>query len=231
MRSVCLPVPFAAFLASSLTRRLVILILRKGRTTPIRKDRHEESYACHNHAPVVYQPGHGRKLDSFLNNSPHPGQSRHARVFRQTQRTVRGPLATGSGCYHDGLRTCRCLQCFQLGYMTRTPYEKVVQVYQGDRGKGWGVIAKSLGIKPGSPEFHALKRGDFVFNGEPDGGTEQGESERRERDTTSSLLLRVSSQLFAPGSDFIYSSPLRKTADMVVPARTARMQTSPANAG
>jgi hypothetical protein len=35
------------------------------------------------------------------------------------------------------------------------------------KGQGWGVIAKSLGIKPGSPEFHALKRGDFVFNGKP----------------------------------------------------------------
>jgi len=57
--------------------------------------------------------------------------------------------------------------CFQLGHMTRKPYQKVVEVYQTKRGQGWGVIAKSLGIKPGSPEFHALKRGDFVFNGEP----------------------------------------------------------------
>ncbi len=64
--------------------------------------------------------------------------------------------------------------CFQLGYMASTPYERVVQVYQGNKGKGWGVIAKSLGIKPGSPEFHALKRGDFVFNGEPMAPTGKG---------------------------------------------------------
>jgi hypothetical protein len=63
--------------------------------------------------------------------------------------------------------------CFQLGQMSRNPYEKVVQVYQTSKGKGWGVIAKSLGIKPGSPEFHALKRGDFVFNGEPGGVPEK----------------------------------------------------------
>jgi hypothetical protein len=31
------------------------------------------------------------------------------------------------------------------------------------------VIAKEPGIKPGSPEFHALKRGDFTFTGEPSG--------------------------------------------------------------
>ncbi len=59
---------------------------------------------------------------------------------------------------------------FQLGHMTQKPPDTVVRVYQGNRGKGWGVIAKSLGIKPGSPEFHALKRGDFVLSGEPGGG-------------------------------------------------------------
>ena len=57
--------------------------------------------------------------------------------------------------------------CFQLGQMARKPYQRDVEAYQTWRGKGWGVITKSLAIKPGSPEFHALKRGDFVFNGEP----------------------------------------------------------------
>ncbi len=59
---------------------------------------------------------------------------------------------------------------FQLAQMTRQPPETVVRVYQSKRGKGWGVIAKELGIKPGSREFHALKRGDFVFTGEPGAG-------------------------------------------------------------
>lgn len=59
---------------------------------------------------------------------------------------------------------------FQLGQMAQKPPEKVVQVYQTHRGKGWGVIAKELGIKPGSPEFHALKRGDFALAGAPAGG-------------------------------------------------------------
>lgn len=63
---------------------------------------------------------------------------------------------------------------FQLGQMSRQPPERVVQVYQANRGRGWGVIAKSLGIKPGSPEFHALKRGDFVLSGEPGGGPGKG---------------------------------------------------------
>jgi len=37
----------------------------------------------------------------------------------------------------------------------------VVNKYKARRGKGWGVIAKELGIKPGSKEFHALKNGAF----------------------------------------------------------------------
>ncbi len=60
----------------------------------------------------------------------------------------------------------------QLGQMANKQPEAVMQTYQRDRGKGWGELAKELGIKPGSPEFHALKRGDLSFTGEP--GGEQG---------------------------------------------------------
>ena len=59
--------------------------------------------------------------------------------------------------------------CLQLGQWTQKPTEQVVSVYKANQGKGWGVIAKSMGIKPGSAEFHALKRGDLSFNGRPAG--------------------------------------------------------------
>ena len=39
------------------------------------------------------------------------------------------------------------------------PCREVADAYDSDRGQGWGVIAKRMGIKPGSAEFHALKRG------------------------------------------------------------------------
>ncbi len=45
----------------------------------------------------------------------------------------------------------------EIGRITGKTIDQVVTVYQNDRGKGWGVMAKELGIKPGSPEFHALK--------------------------------------------------------------------------
>ena len=59
--------------------------------------------------------------------------------------------------------------CLQLGQWTHQPPEQVVRVYTANQGKGWGVIAKSMGIKPGSAEFHALKRGDLTFSGLPAG--------------------------------------------------------------
>jgi hypothetical protein len=39
------------------------------------------------------------------------------------------------------------------------PCRYVVDAYEADRGQGWGVIAQRLGIKPGSEEFHRLKKG------------------------------------------------------------------------
>lgn len=47
----------------------------------------------------------------------------------------------------------------RLGEMSGKPVDFVLKQYQANKGKGWGVLAKSLGIKPGSPEFKALKAG------------------------------------------------------------------------
>jgi len=63
---------------------------------------------------------------------------------------------------------------FQIGKMSSQPADKVLQVYQSGKSRGWGAMAKELGIKPGSAEFHALKRGDFDLQGGPDGGPGSG---------------------------------------------------------
>ncbi len=54
---------------------------------------------------------------------------------------------------------------FRLGEMSSRPPRYVMERYRAERGKGWGVLARSLGIKPGSSEFHALKRGDDLYGG------------------------------------------------------------------
>jgi len=45
----------------------------------------------------------------------------------------------------------------QTAEITKKPIDDVTKVYTANKEKGWGAIAKELGIKPGSPEFHALK--------------------------------------------------------------------------
>lgn len=46
----------------------------------------------------------------------------------------------------------------KVSQVAKQPVEKVVKEYEANKGKGWGVIAKNLGIKPGSKEFHELKK-------------------------------------------------------------------------
>lgn len=54
---------------------------------------------------------------------------------------------------------------FKLGEMSSHRPEYVMERYRAEKGKGWGALAKSLGIKPGSSEFHALKRSDDLHGG------------------------------------------------------------------
>lgn len=54
---------------------------------------------------------------------------------------------------------------FKLSEMSKRPVSDVVDVYGKGKSKGWGALAKSLGIKPGSREFHDLKRQDDLYHG------------------------------------------------------------------
>ncbi|HXN06642.1 MAG TPA: hypothetical protein VN944_06225 [Nitrospiria bacterium] len=68
----------------------------------------------------------------------------------------------------------------RLGEMSQQPADYVIKKYQSGRGHGWGVLAKSLGIKPGSREFHALKRGhDLYGSGDIDTGNGRGKGRGR----------------------------------------------------
>jgi len=55
----------------------------------------------------------------------------------------------------------------QLGQWTQYPPERVLRTYETQRHKGWGAMAKSMGIKPGSARFHDLKSGNLSFTGRP----------------------------------------------------------------
>jgi hypothetical protein len=57
----------------------------------------------------------------------------------------------------------------RLGEMSGQPTDKVMGKYKSSKGNGWGTVAKSLGIKPGSKEFHALKNKDDLYNNNNEG--------------------------------------------------------------
>ncbi|TNJ45278.1 hypothetical protein KFZ70_06815 [Tamlana fucoidanivorans] len=47
----------------------------------------------------------------------------------------------------------------EISRVARVSIDRVLTVYKGHKSQGWGAIAKQLGIKPGSAEFHELKKG------------------------------------------------------------------------
>lgn len=51
----------------------------------------------------------------------------------------------------------------ELAQISGRSFDYVADRFDANRGRGWGVIAKELGIKPGSARFHALKDGTTVF--------------------------------------------------------------------
>lgn len=67
----------------------------------------------------------------------------------------------------------------RLSEMSNRPPEYVIKEYKAGKGKGWGALAKSLGIKPGSKEFHALKRGQDIYDG-PGKGKGKGKGKHKD---------------------------------------------------
>jgi hypothetical protein len=49
--------------------------------------------------------------------------------------------------------------CLRVSKIAGIHTDIVVKEFKKNKGKGWGVIARNLGIKPGSREFHELKKG------------------------------------------------------------------------
>jgi hypothetical protein len=44
-----------------------------------------------------------------------------------------------------------------LSRISKRPVGVVAEEYSKNRGRGWGVMAMNMGIKPGSPAFHQMK--------------------------------------------------------------------------
>jgi hypothetical protein len=66
----------------------------------------------------------------------------------------------------------------RLGEMSNQPMNRVMERYRAKKNKGWGVLAKSLGIKPGSSEFKALKQGQDLYNDKGNGKGSKGKGNK-----------------------------------------------------
>lgn len=71
----------------------------------------------------------------------------------------------------------------RLAEMSHQPVDYVTREYKANKGRGWGRMAKDLGIKPGSREFHALKAGhDLDRHGDEDHGRGKHKSHGKNED-------------------------------------------------
>ena len=68
---------------------------------------------------------------------------------------------------------------FWLGEQARQPLNTVLNVYRSQKSQGWGKMAKSLGIKPGSPAFHALKKGSIQLSMDSSGNAPSANANRK----------------------------------------------------
>ena len=57
----------------------------------------------------------------------------------------------------ERMRPGDAYMALKVSRVSGKPIEAVVGEFKRSKGQGWGAIAKNLGIKPGSAEFHALK--------------------------------------------------------------------------
>lgn len=71
---------------------------------------------------------------------------------------------------------------FRMGEMCSRPRRQIMEQYQSHKGQGWGVIAKNLGIKPGSPDFRSLKSNhDFSFDTEASKQKKKGKGKHKDK--------------------------------------------------
>ena len=104
-------------------------------------------------------------IDIFLNDLDHQATADRHRYNTRLSNQFGISESRAASIVRSVDSPSHAFMLLQLGAMTGRPFDTVFNTYKRDRKKGWGAMAQQLGIKPGSAEFHALKRGDFIFSG------------------------------------------------------------------
>jgi hypothetical protein len=92
---------------------------------------------------------HGKTLDDFIANISATYNVPRVRIetLINIEKLTPGDIYMAAG-------VAKIMKC---------PFDKVIDEYKNNNGKGWGVVAHSLGVKPGSKEFHEIKKGGHKY--------------------------------------------------------------------
>lgn len=72
-------------------------------------------------------------------------------TYNTSEATIKGMIET------DRMEPADIFMSFEISRLSKKKVDDVVAEYKKSKARGWGFIAKQMGIKPGSPQFKELK--------------------------------------------------------------------------
>jgi len=114
-------------------------------------------------------------LESFLDNVEIRASANIGAFKADLSLTFGVSEGTVDGLFEVMSKPSDVYMCLRIGEVADQPIDRVVEEHKRHKGQGWGVIAKNLGIKPGSDEFHALKTGTLPLH---TGGGSSGKKDK-----------------------------------------------------
>jgi hypothetical protein len=122
----------------------------------------------------------GGDLDAFLSDLNIEARADLGAFKARLGTTFGVPYAQVEAVFGEVRSPADAYMVLKVGQVARQPQDIVIGEYKANRGKGWGAIARNLGIKPGSAEFHELKKGWGGSAGKGDGkGKDRGKGKAK----------------------------------------------------
>lgn len=97
------------------------------------------------------------ELDAFLTKLNTDAKTDLSKIKNNVVSAYNTTTSKIDGLLNKGMTIADIFMSFEIAALTKKNVDDVVKSYETNKQKGWGAIAKEMGIKPGSEEFHALK--------------------------------------------------------------------------
>ena len=98
-----------------------------------------------------------KELDAFLTKLNTEAKADLPQIKTNLASTYNTTLGKIDDLMKKGMAIADVFMSFEIASLTKKNVDDVVKSYETNKQKGWGAIAKEMGIKPGSEEFHTLK--------------------------------------------------------------------------